>query len=108
MKLMSRAEEFVLLSIWMLKENAYSLQIQKQLFEVTGKKWSLGTIYAPLERLEKKGYIESYLSDYTPERGGRHKRIYKLTANGKIALMEIKKMAESMWANIPGLSLEVE
>lgn len=108
MKLMSRAEEFVLLSIWMLKENAYSLQIQKQLHGVTGKKWSLGTIYAPLERLEKRKYVESYLSDYTPERGGRHKRIYKLTPNGKIALMEIKKMAESMWSNIPGLSFEAK
>ena len=108
MKLLTRAEEFVLLSIWILQNEAYSLQIQNKLHEITGKKWSLGTIYAPLERLEQRKYVESYLSESTPERGGRHKRIYQLTNEGKKALVEIKEMSMSMWSHIPDLSFEVE
>ena len=48
MKLLTRAEEFVLLAIWRLEDNAYSLPIQEEIFKITGEKWSLGTIYAPL------------------------------------------------------------
>ena len=106
MKLLTRAEEFVLLAIWNLQENAYSLLIQKQIHEISGEKWSLGTIYAPLERLEKRGYITSTLSEITPERGGRQKRIYQLTPDGKKALVQIKEVHESFWKNLPDFSFE--
>ncbi|MFC1555887.1 PadR family transcriptional regulator [candidate division KSB1 bacterium] len=108
MKLLTRAEEVVLLAIWTLQNDAYSIQIQKQLHEATGKKWSLGTIFGPLERLEKRKLVTSYLSDSTPERGGRHKRIYQLTDEGKKILVEIRNMSISMWKNIPELSLKVK
>ena len=106
MKLLTRAEEFALLAIWRLQENAYSLLIQKKIHEISGEKWSLGTIYAPLERLEKRGFIVSYLSEITPERGGRHKRIYNLTQEGKGALLKIKEVHESFWENLPTITFE--
>ena len=106
MKILTRAEEFILLAIWRLQGDAYSLQIQQQIHEIAGERWSLGTIYAPLERLEKRGFIVSELSDSTPERGGRHKRIYKLTGEGKQALIRLKQVESSMWDNIPDLTLE--
>ena len=62
MKLLTKVEEFILLAIWSLQENAYSLAIQKHISEISDEKWSLGTIYAPLERLEKRGYIHSHIS----------------------------------------------
>lgn len=108
MKLLTRAEEYVLLAIWRLQDNAYSLLIQDQIHGLSGEKWSLGTIYAPLERLEKRGYIVSYLSESTPERGGRHKRIYKLTNEGKKALVRIKEVHESFWGDLPDLSFEAK
>ena len=101
MKILTRAEELVLMAIWRLQEQAYSLLIQKQIQDLSGEKWSLGTIYAPLERLEKRDYITSYLSETTPRRGGRHKRIYQLTTDGKAALIQIKKVHESFWDNTP-------
>ena len=106
MKILTRAEEFILLAIWRLQDDAYSLQIQQQIHEISGEKWSLGTIYAPLERLEKRGFIVSELSDSTPERGGRHKRIYKLTGEGKKALIRLKQVESSMWDNLPDLTRE--
>jgi len=107
MKLLTRAEEYVLLAIWRLQQEAYSLLIQKQIHVISGEKWSLGTIYAPLERLERRGYIVSSLSESTPERGGRHKRIYELTDDGKKALVRIKQVHESFWEALPDLSFEV-
>ncbi|MFC1725292.1 PadR family transcriptional regulator [candidate division KSB1 bacterium] len=102
MKLLTRVEEFILLAIWNLKENAYSLAIQKNISEVSEEKWSLGTIYAPLERLEKRGFIITYLSESIPERGGRHRRIYKITNDGIKVLMRTKEVEALMWANVPG------
>ena len=71
MKLLTRAEEFVLLAVWRLQNEAYSIPIRKQISEITGRNWSLGAIYMPLERLVKKDYLGSHLSDSTPERGGK-------------------------------------
>lgn len=71
MTLLSRAEEFILLAIWQLKEDAYCVPVRKRISEISGEAWSLGSIYMPLDRLVKKGCLDSYLSDATPERGGR-------------------------------------
>jgi len=106
MKLLSRPEELILLAIWQLQENAYCVPIRSKLSEITGEKWSLGSIYMPLDRLVKKGLLDSYLSEATPERGGRHKRIYKLTKDGKKSLLKVRQVEIAMWQNIPNLSLE--
>ena len=103
MKLLSRSEEFVLLSIWQLQEKAYSLPIREHLSKKTGYEWSLGSIYTPLERLTRKGLISSYLTEATAERGGRHKRVYELTPSGRQALIHIHTIEQAMWAGIKGL-----
>jgi DNA-binding PadR family transcriptional regulator len=108
MKLLTRAEEYVLLAIWRLKEDAYSIKLQKEIFQISGEKWSLGTIYAPLERLEKRGYIESFFSESTPERGGRQRRIYQLTLEGKDALVHLRTVQEKFWDNLPNITFEIE
>jgi len=101
MKLLTRAEELILLAAWKLENNAYCIPIREQLSEITGENWSLGSIYMPLDRLVKKGYLDSYLSESTPERGGRHKRIYKLTDEGMKALLIVKQIHAKMWGDVP-------
>lgn len=100
MKLLTRSEEFVLLSVWRLQDEAYSLRIREQISQTTGSEWSLGSIYTPLERLERKRLLTSRLSKETPERGGRKKRIYQLTPIGKKALVEIQTVGDAMWAGV--------
>ena len=104
MKLLSRPEELLLLAIWRLKENAYCVTIRRQVSEVTGRAWSFGAIYVPLERLEKRKYLTSFLGKPTPERGGRSKRFYKLTQEGLKALVEIRRVEKVMWDGITELS----
>lgn len=106
MKLLSRPEELVLLTVWRLKENAYSVRIREQLMRDTRKKWSFGAVYDPLDRLVKKSMLDSYLTDPTPERGGKSKRIYTLSDKGKQALLEIKQLEETMWAGIQLVDLK--
>jgi PadR family transcriptional regulator PadR len=101
MKLLSRTEEFILLSVLFLKDEAYSVLIRKRLNDVTGKTWSFGALFISLEQLVKKGYLTSSLTDPLPERGGRSKRIYTATPAGNKALEEIKQMERKMWETIP-------
>lgn len=105
MKLLSRTEEFVLLAVWKLQDRAYSLPIREKVSEITNQKWSLGSIYTPLERLSKNGLLTSYLTEATPERGGRHKRVYQLTDTGRKALLHIRAIEKAMWADVTGLAL---
>ena len=105
MKFLSRSEEMFLLAIWRLQDNAYGVTIRNNLHEVTGKTWAFGALFITLDRLVKKGFLTSYLTEPTPERGGRSKRIYILTAEGLEALKEIKKMQEALWDGVPELSL---
>ncbi|MFC1477529.1 PadR family transcriptional regulator [candidate division KSB1 bacterium] len=106
MKLLSRPEELVLLAVWRLKDNAYCVTIRRQISEVTGKDWSFGAVYVPLDRLEKKKYISSNLGEPTAERGGRSKRFYSLTPDGVDALLKVKEIENAMWEGIEGLSLD--
>ncbi|MBN1273570.1 MAG: helix-turn-helix transcriptional regulator [Candidatus Aminicenantes bacterium] len=102
MKLLTRAEELILWAVLRLKKEAYCLPIHAEISRVTDENWSLGSIYMPLDRLVKKGYLVSRLSDSTPERGGRRKRIYRLTPEGYKALKNARKVQDRMWEKMPG------
>lgn len=105
MKILSRAEELVLLSVWRLQENAYGVTIRKHIIEMTGTDWSIGAIYVPLDRLTRWGYLEAIKGEPTSERGGRSKRYYKLTREGLEALNQLKQVQENMWSELPKLIL---
>ncbi len=106
MKILSRTEELLLISIWKLQKNAYAVTIREELKTMTGQIWAFGGLFVSLERLAKKGLVESSLSDPTPERGGRSKRIYRLTGNGLDELIKIRKLQESIWEQVPKLTHE--
>jgi len=108
MELLSRTEEIVMLSIWKLKGDAYGVTIRKQVSKITGKNWSIGAIYAPLHRVEKKGLVRTVKGDPLPERGGRSKVYYEITPKGKKALLETKKVHDSLWVGISSLEFEHE
>jgi PadR family transcriptional regulator PadR len=108
MKLLSRSEEMVLLVVWNLQDDASCLPIQRKLKDTTGRQWSLGSIYDPLDRLEKKKLLDSRLTEPTKARGGRSRRVYRLTPLGKRTLCELKSIQEGLWSEVPGLEAEAE
>jgi PadR family transcriptional regulator PadR len=108
MKILSRTEELILLAIWKLQENAYCIPIHELIEKGTGEKMLLGSIYMPLDRLVKRGLLDSYLSESTPERGGRQKRIYRLTRDGKAALNKLRAIQNQIWDGVPYFSYDSE
>jgi DNA-binding PadR family transcriptional regulator len=101
MRLISRIEEIVLLSIWRLESDAYGVSILREVRKATGRTWLTGSIYASLGRLLKRGLVESYEGEPAPERGGRRKIYYRITADGRRALKDIRKVHAALWADIP-------
>ena len=108
MKLLSRIEEIILLSIWRLGDAAYGMTIREEVIKATGKKWLLGAIYGPLGRLHKNGYVLTSKGGPTPERGGRSKVYYRLSPEGINALREIQQVNSLIWNGIEDLEYKEE
>lgn len=106
MKFLSRQEELLLLSIWKLRDNAYGVTIRKHISRSTNKYWSIGAIYDVLDRLTRKGFVSTTISEPVAERGGKSKRFYKITKEGFAALEEVKELQNSMWADLPKPAFE--
>lgn len=106
MKLLSRAEEIVLLIVLKLKGNAYGVTIRERIKKETGTTWSFGSIYMPLNKLARKGFVKKNTGDPTSERGGRSKCLYEVTGEGMTALAAIRRVQENLWTDVPDLLFE--
>jgi PadR family transcriptional regulator PadR len=101
MRLISRLEEMILVTIMRLEGDAYGIVILDEIKKATGRIWLTGSIYASLGRLLKQGMVESSEGEPVPERGGRRKIYYRLTPDGLQALKEVRNISASIWADIP-------
>ena len=80
-----------------LGSDAYGMTIHERVEELAeGRSVSLGSVYTTLDRLEKKGYVRSWFSEPTPERGGRSKRFFEVTGAGEKALRRSLKVAAKL------------
>jgi DNA-binding PadR family transcriptional regulator len=96
-ELLGTFEQAVLLSVLKLAEEAYGRSVLRTTQTGLDRDVAAGAIYATLDRLEQKGLLSSRLEEGTPERNGRAKRYYRLTAAGVQALNESKAALENMW-----------
>lgn len=79
-------EQLVLLAIARLGDDAYGVAVRREIVARTRRDLSFGSVYTALGRLEEKGLLASHLGDPTPERGGRRKKHYTVSAAGRRAL----------------------
>lgn len=93
-------EQMLLLATLRLENDAYAVTIRRELEERAGRKVARGALYTALERLESKGYLASRMGDPTPERGGRSKRYYKVTASGIEALKSSRDTMARLWRGL--------
>ena len=96
-------ELLVLLAVLRGGRNAYGIPIAREIEASSGREVALGSIYATLSRLEDKGLVASELGDPTPERGGRAKAFFRLTAKGLQEVRDAQAMLTRLWSGIPGL-----
>jgi len=89
-------EHIVLLAVLRLNEQAYGVTVRREIETRTRREVSIGAIYATLDRLEAKGYVQSRSGDPTPERGGRSKRFFRVTAQGVSAVNRTRRALRSL------------
>ena len=100
-------EEVVLLMVAILDGEGYGVTVSQALEEHTGRVVTFGTVHNTLIRLEEKGFVKSELGGATAERGGRRKRLFKITALGSRALQEIQQLRQDIWQLVPPNSLRL-
>jgi len=99
-------EELVLLTIGALQDNAYGVSIKNEIDEKTGRQPSIGALHSALNRLEKKGFVNSHVGGAKAERGGRRKRYYTITLAGEQALVKNYRLRAGLIKLIPNISLD--
>ena len=89
-------EHIVLLALLRLEDQAYGVTVRQEIELRTKREVSIGAVYATLDRLERKGHVKSQLGDPTPERGGRSKRFFRVTAKGLAAVDRTRQAIQKM------------
>jgi len=97
-------EELVLLTVGILYDNAYGLAIVDELEKQSGRSVMISAVHKSLVRLEEKGYLSSRMGGATESRGGREKRLYKLTDAGTKAVNQSRDMRNAMWKQVPKIA----
>jgi PadR family transcriptional regulator, regulatory protein PadR len=89
-------EQIVLLAVLRLGDSAYGVTVRQEIETRTGRDVSVGAIYATLSRLETKGLVKSRAGEPTAERGGRAKRLFRVTAHGVRSVNEAQRILKQM------------
>lgn len=99
-------EQIVLLAILRLGETAYGVSIREEIHLRTEREPAPGALYTTLDRLEEKGLITSRTGDPTPQRGGRAKRYFQVSASGVEAVARAQRNYQRLMEglDLPGVA----
>jgi PadR family transcriptional regulator, regulatory protein PadR len=100
---LSQLELMVLLAVMSPARDAYGVVISREITEKSGREIALASVYAALERLERKGLVKSSLGEPTAERGGKARTYYKATAAGAQEARQAHATLLRLSAGVPGL-----
>ena len=96
-------ETMVLLALLRLGKDAYGVPITNEIEQQSGRRVAVGSVYAALERLERKGLVTSRWGEPTAERGGRAKKHFNVTASGLRELRHTQRTLVRLWQGVPEL-----
>ena len=74
----------MILSI-LMKEPSYGYEISKQIKSISEEKYVIKetTLYSAFTRMERNGFIESFVANPDPEGNGKKRTYYRITDKGK-------------------------
>lgn len=105
--LVGEFEQVVLLSLLRLGNGAWGAAIRRDIQQRIGRQLPVSVVYVTLQRMEKKGWVKSYVGDPTSERGGRRRRHYLIDTPGEHALgrsyRALRKMIEGLESTLESL-----
>ena len=101
--LLTDFELMILLAILRSGDDAYGVRIAGEIERTGGRSVMISAVYAALERLQRNGMVTSTVGDPTPERGGRAKRFFEVTARGMRAVKQTQSALIALWTDLPQL-----
>ncbi len=101
--LLTDFELMLLVAILRVGDEAYGVQIAREIETTSGRRVMLGAAYAALDRLERNGFVSSTVGRPSPERGGRAKRFFRVTARGVRAARATQQALVALWKDVPQL-----
>lgn len=99
-ELLGGFEQHVMAVALHLKEKAYGAEIWRELNARTQRDFENASVYASLDRLEARGFLEAKWGEATSVKGGRAKKFYVVTEPGMAALTESKRLHDAVWEGI--------
>ena len=93
-------EQMVMLAVARLGQGAYGIAILDEIRARTGTEAAVASVYAALDRLERRGFIASAVGAPTPERGGRAKKFFALEPAGADALTRSRSALDALWDGV--------
>jgi PadR family transcriptional regulator PadR len=104
---LGQLELMVLFAVMRVNMNAYGVLISQEISKQSGRDVSIASVYAALERLEKKGLITSLLGEPTAERGGKARTYFKPTAAGLKEARDAHGTLMRLSSGLPGLKGQI-
>ena len=108
---LGETEQVLLFAIVRLGGETHGAPIVKEIDERTGRRISPGALYTVLDRLETKGFVDSWIGDSVPDRGGRRRKVYRILPEGARELRDwyggIRDMASGVLARLDRIAEEV-
>ena len=99
-------EELVLLLVSGMGDHAYGVNIRQEVARQARRNLTLSTVHVTLHRLEEKGFLKSAMGESSPVRGGKRKRIFRITAYGLRVLADTRELREKLWTAVPQMALQ--
>ena len=103
---LTNSELLVMSAVLRLGNKAYGVPIVQEL-DRNRHRMSVATVYVALGRLEERGLVTSTMGEATPERGGRAKRYFRVTAKGVREVRSLQQTLVQLWRGVPQLQGEM-
>jgi len=97
MAFLTKLEELFMLAVFHQEGPACLMDVRKYLLDKTGKDWAIASLYMALDKLKRKGFIESFKGNPKHVRGGKALRYYLVIKKGIKILEESWNMQEGLW-----------
>jgi DNA-binding PadR family transcriptional regulator len=101
--LLTDLELMILLATLRVGDEAYGVQIAREIERTSGRRVLLGACYAALDRLEGNELVTSRIGSPTAERGGRAKRFFRVTPRGLKAVKDTREALVALWQDVAQL-----
>ena len=89
-------EQLVLLAVLQLGDDAYAASIRSRIEEAAERRVTRGALYATLDRLVDKGFLDWDVEETTPARGGIPRRRFWVSDDGMTALRRSYRAVRSL------------